>query len=166
MHDAFSMPFSFKLVASWLQVDTKLQVTGKLKNIVVSRVCRIASPFFIPTWKDVGKHGLRPLSFVRSRPLHRRRLQPSARLPYLVRLIGWWWAVLRFWLAFCRFWLRLPVCPNAKKVKPMNLHECFATNNACYKAGKRITVRGIMVHSTGANNPNLRRFGVNQNGNR
>lgn len=40
----------------------------------------------------------------------------------------------------------------------MNLHECLATNNACYKAGQRITVRGIMVHSTGANNPNLRRY--------
>lgn len=55
----------------------------------------------------------------------------------------------------------------------MNLHKCYATNNACYKAGKRIKVKGIMVHSTGANNPNLRRYvqpddgllGVNQNGN-
>nr|DAH12522.1 MAG TPA: hypothetical protein [Caudoviricetes sp.] len=28
-HGAFSMPFSFKIVASWLQVDTNLQVTGK-----------------------------------------------------------------------------------------------------------------------------------------
>lgn len=55
----------------------------------------------------------------------------------------------------------------------MNLHECLATNNACYKAGQRIAVKGIMVHSTGANNPNLRRYvqpddgllGVNPNGN-
>lgn len=55
----------------------------------------------------------------------------------------------------------------------MNLHECIATNNACYKAGQRIKVSGIMVHSTGANNPNLRRYvqpddgllGSNQNNN-
>lgn len=49
----------------------------------------------------------------------------------------------------------------------------MATNNACYKAGKKITPKGIMVHSTGANNPNLRRYvqpddgllGTNQYGN-
>lgn len=40
----------------------------------------------------------------------------------------------------------------------MNLHECLATNNACYRAGQRITPKGIMVHSTGANNPYLRRY--------
>ena len=40
----------------------------------------------------------------------------------------------------------------------MNLHKLIFTENACYKAGKRITVKGIMVHSTGANNPNLRRY--------
>lgn len=58
-------------------------------------------------------------------------------------------------------------------VKQVNLHECMATNNACYKAGKKITPKGIMVHSTGANNPNLRRYvqpddgflGTNQYGN-
>lgn len=52
----------------------------------------------------------------------------------------------------------------------MNLHKLFFTENACYKAGRKITVKGIMVHSTGANNPNLRRYvgpddgllGVNQ----
>jgi N-acetylmuramoyl-L-alanine amidase len=32
------------------------------------------------------------------------------------------------------------------------------TNNACYKAGRTITPKGIMVHSTGANNPNLKRY--------
>lgn len=55
----------------------------------------------------------------------------------------------------------------------MNLHTLLLTNNACYKAGKRMTPKGIMVHSTGANNPNLRRYvgpddgllGVNTNGN-
>ena len=40
----------------------------------------------------------------------------------------------------------------------MNLHKLILTNNACYKAGKTITPKGIMVHSTGANNPNLKRY--------
>jgi len=40
----------------------------------------------------------------------------------------------------------------------MNLHKLLLTDNACYKAGKAITPRGIMVHSTGANNPNLKRY--------
>lgn len=40
----------------------------------------------------------------------------------------------------------------------MNLHKCIFTENACYKAGKKITVKGIMVHSTGANNPWLKRY--------
>ena len=40
----------------------------------------------------------------------------------------------------------------------MNLRRLFLTNNACYKAGRTITPQGIMVHSTGANNPWLRRF--------
>ena len=52
----------------------------------------------------------------------------------------------------------------------MNMHKLIFTENACYKAGRKITVKGIMVHSTGANNPNLRRYvgpddgllGVNQ----
>ena len=55
----------------------------------------------------------------------------------------------------------------------MNLRKLIFTNNACYKAGRTITVKGIMVHSTGANNPNLKRYvgpddgllGVNQYGN-
>jgi len=40
----------------------------------------------------------------------------------------------------------------------MNLKTLFLTNNECYKIGKKITVKGIVVHSTGANNPNLRRY--------
>ena len=40
----------------------------------------------------------------------------------------------------------------------MNLNKLILTNNACYKAGKTITPKGIMVHSTGANNPNLKRY--------
>lgn len=31
-------------------------------------------------------------------------------------------------------------------------------NNDCYKAGKIITPRGVMIHSTGANNPYLSRY--------
>ncbi len=40
----------------------------------------------------------------------------------------------------------------------MNLKTLFLTNNDCYKSGKRHTVKGIMVHSTGANNPWLKRY--------
>ena len=40
----------------------------------------------------------------------------------------------------------------------MKLHQCLLVNNACYKSYQRITVSGIMWHSTGANNPNLRRY--------
>lgn len=40
----------------------------------------------------------------------------------------------------------------------MNRHKLIFTNNACYRAGRRITPKGIMVHSTGANNPWLKRY--------
>jgi N-acetylmuramoyl-L-alanine amidase len=40
----------------------------------------------------------------------------------------------------------------------MNLHKLILTNNACFKAGKTIIPKGIMVHSTGANNPWLKRY--------
>ena len=40
----------------------------------------------------------------------------------------------------------------------MNLRTLIFTNNAYYKAGRQITPKGIMVHSTGANNPNLKRY--------
>jgi len=40
----------------------------------------------------------------------------------------------------------------------MNLHKLILTNNACYKAGKTIVPKGVMVHSTGANNPWLKRY--------
>ena len=40
----------------------------------------------------------------------------------------------------------------------MNLHKLIFTENACYKAGRKISVKGIMVHSTGANNPWLKRY--------
>jgi N-acetylmuramoyl-L-alanine amidase CwlA len=55
----------------------------------------------------------------------------------------------------------------------MNLRKLIFTNNACYKAGRTIAVKGVMCHSTGANNPNLKRYvgpddgllGQNQYGN-
>lgn len=64
----------------------------------------------------------------------------------------------------------------------MNLLKCILTANGCYKTGAKIKPKGVMVHSTGANNPNLRRYvqpvastpgrvellnaiGVNKNGN-
>ena len=55
----------------------------------------------------------------------------------------------------------------------MNLHQLYLTENDCYKRGKYITPKGVMVHSTGAENPNLKRYvgpddgllGVNQNNN-
>lgn len=40
----------------------------------------------------------------------------------------------------------------------MNLHKLIFTECDSYKAGKKITLKGIMVHSTGANNPNLWRY--------
>ena len=55
----------------------------------------------------------------------------------------------------------------------MNLHTLILTENACFKAGKTMAPKGIMVHSTGANNPWLMRYvgpddgllGKNQYGN-
>lgn len=40
----------------------------------------------------------------------------------------------------------------------MNLKKLIFVNNDCYKAGKKIVPNGIMVHSTGANNPMLNRY--------
>jgi len=55
----------------------------------------------------------------------------------------------------------------------MELRKLILTKNNCYITGKPLTPKGIMVHSTGANNPNLRRYigpddgllGPNQYGN-
>ena len=40
----------------------------------------------------------------------------------------------------------------------MNLHQLLLTKNDCYKRGQTMIPKGIMVHSTGANNPNLKRY--------
>ena len=55
----------------------------------------------------------------------------------------------------------------------MNLIKCILTENECYKRKVTITVKGLMLHSTGANNPNLKRYvqpnvegiGINKSGN-
>lgn len=55
----------------------------------------------------------------------------------------------------------------------MNLHKLLFTNNECYKIGANMTPKGVMWHSTGANNPTLKRYvgpddgrlGYNTNGN-
>lgn len=40
----------------------------------------------------------------------------------------------------------------------MKFYTQILTQNDCYKAGRTITPRGVMVHSTGANNPHLSRY--------
>lgn len=40
----------------------------------------------------------------------------------------------------------------------MRLRQQFLTKNDCYKAGRTIPVKGVMVHSTGANNPRVARY--------
>ena len=40
----------------------------------------------------------------------------------------------------------------------MNLRTCILTGNDCYRAGRTIVPKGVMVHSTGANNPRLSRY--------
>ncbi|MDR1754174.1 MAG: N-acetylmuramoyl-L-alanine amidase [Eubacterium sp.] len=55
----------------------------------------------------------------------------------------------------------------------MNLKQCYLTQNDCYKSKQKHAVKGFMLHSTGANNPNLCRYvqpddgllGPNPNGN-
>lgn len=40
----------------------------------------------------------------------------------------------------------------------MNLIECLLIENSCYKSKSTIVPNGVMIHSTGANNPTLRRY--------
>ena len=64
----------------------------------------------------------------------------------------------------------------------MKLLKCILTENYCFQTNRTIRPSGVMVHSTGANNPTLRRYvqpvastpgreallaqlGVNSNGN-
>lgn len=43
----------------------------------------------------------------------------------------------------------------SKDNKPL---VCMQTNSSCYKSGQRHTIRGILIHSTGANNPYISRY--------
>lgn len=36
--------------------------------------------------------------------------------------------------------------------------ECMMTNSSCYLNGEQITPKGIIIHSTGINNPYLKRY--------
>ena len=55
----------------------------------------------------------------------------------------------------------------------MNLNKLIFTDNDCYLSGRTINPKGVMIHSTGANNPSLKRYvgpddgqlGVNRYGN-
>ncbi len=40
----------------------------------------------------------------------------------------------------------------------MDIIKAYATKNLCYIAARKMTPQGIVVHSTGANNPNLKRY--------
>lgn len=40
----------------------------------------------------------------------------------------------------------------------MEIITAYATENDCYKKAQKMTPKGIVVHSTGANNPNLKRY--------
>ena len=40
----------------------------------------------------------------------------------------------------------------------MNLKKFFLTKNACYITGRKLKLEGLMLHSTGANNPNISRY--------
>ena len=55
----------------------------------------------------------------------------------------------------------------------MEIIRHYQTENPCYKSGRKIKPSGIVVHSTGANNPYIKRYvgpddgilGVNKYGN-
>lgn len=40
----------------------------------------------------------------------------------------------------------------------ISIKQYYLKKNPCYIAGKKIKPRGIVVHSTGANNPYLKRY--------
>lgn len=40
----------------------------------------------------------------------------------------------------------------------MNLKQYYLTKNECFKKNVTISLKGLMLHSTGANNPNLKRY--------
>lgn len=36
--------------------------------------------------------------------------------------------------------------------------QCMMAQSTCYKGTRKMTVKGVLWHSTGANNPNLKRY--------
>ena len=40
----------------------------------------------------------------------------------------------------------------------MNLYNCMQTHSTCYRNTEKMTIKGILWHSTGANNPNIKRY--------
>ena len=46
----------------------------------------------------------------------------------------------------------------------MEIKQCYLTKNDCYKQGKTMVPKGIVVHSTGANNPYIKRYVQPDNG--
>lgn len=40
----------------------------------------------------------------------------------------------------------------------MEINKCLLINNSCYKKASKMVPKGIVVHSTGANNPYLKRY--------
>lgn len=38
------------------------------------------------------------------------------------------------------------------------MYQCYLVNNACYLSNAQMSPKGIVVHSTGANNPNISRY--------
>ena len=47
---------------------------------------------------------------------------------------------------------------NERGGDALKLLKCILTESDCYKAGAKIKPKGVMVHSTGADNPTLRRY--------
>jgi len=45
-----------------------------------------------------------------------------------------------------------------ERIKDMEIRQCFLTKNDCYNDGRTIIPKGIVVHSTGANNTSLKRY--------
>lgn len=43
-------------------------------------------------------------------------------------------------------------------MRKLNLKKIILRNNECYKVGKFFEPKGIMIHSTGVNNPWLKRY--------
>lgn len=47
---------------------------------------------------------------------------------------------------------------NLMDLTAFDLKVCILTNNGCYKKNQKMSPEGIIVHSTGANNPSLKRY--------